>query len=881
MSILPQKNAWSSKFQSFIRIKNQRNDQKILGNTFSIKQSDSKDLVFSFDSVIAEEASGDLSPQLDRTIDLIRLGFSCSVYFNGGYKNGHDDTELKMIKNQIEKLYSGFENDERDIEDGISNGEILFSRSIKLLCYELFDNHIVDLCSPSIDATRGVETSTQKNEDNVRLLHGTVTNLIKTVCPSPVSALSIIDHAMQMRLYLSASTAIAPHEVKASDTGIPPPSRLIGAVGFIFIVVEIEQLIYIISSGKITTRESKLEYVLIPPTEVFTSKPNKHEVMKVDRSSSCSKVELITVEDVKVRNAKLLTSLQGGIQSLSALTRVINALKGDTCAGESQNPMNGSHSPTTSPPSNTKQHSLTTSIHFGASNTKQHIPYRDSLFTQLLKPSLQENCNICITTIDGTSESMASMLGFASNIGSLYNTIRINSTSKQPPAIITEEFQLKLNAFAYKTKNRAANTSINSPKGNVNSQMSVNSHINPMAAFNGVLSDFEANIDYLAHFSESFWSMDAEKERRRKHSLSTMGISCIPIHDNDDEKEKVNIDNEISYVPNQVGPKFHTDKEPKFHTDKEEEHLPDDFKTLPIHEKVDHLSSGRISPKLDKQVIQKKKSLGGSSIRRDCSDGIMAGVSASVRSSISNTRYSSHEETASAILIDGSTRSSIKSTQDTIDDGPLGLLPLLLPSPSSEEDSYYNSPSMNEQSDGNKRHNSLNDNSQGIQLPGFISPKRNSLTYKINNRIEKTEFPPVKVVRRSSDNKSNATRRPTSALGTNRKGQRTSDPTPLTAYDLQKMDQNAAQHISISHSTGKLPDAIDRKDSIYISASMNYKESSIAAAVVGSLTSFENDKNVDDKNDKYKTINIKNDINIGGKDISQDMNEGINIVSSA
>jgi hypothetical protein len=55
-------------------------------------------------------------------------------------------------------------------------------------------------------------------------------------------------------------------------------------------VVEIEQLIYIISSGKITTRESKLEYVLIPPTEVFTSKPNKHEVMKVDRSSSCSKV---------------------------------------------------------------------------------------------------------------------------------------------------------------------------------------------------------------------------------------------------------------------------------------------------------------------------------------------------------------------------------------------------------------------------------------------------------------------------------------------------------------------------------------------------------------------------------------------------------------
>jgi hypothetical protein len=74
-------------------------------------------------------------------------------------------------------------------------------------------------------------------------------------------------------------------------------------------VVEIEQLIYIISLGKVTTRESKLEYVLIPPIEVFTFKPDKHEVIKVDRSFPCNK--LITVEDVKIRNAKLLTSLQG------------------------------------------------------------------------------------------------------------------------------------------------------------------------------------------------------------------------------------------------------------------------------------------------------------------------------------------------------------------------------------------------------------------------------------------------------------------------------------------------------------------------------------------------------------------------------------------
>jgi hypothetical protein len=491
----------------------------------------------------------------------------------------------------------------------------------------------------------------------------------------------------------------------------------------------------------------------------------------------------------------------GGIQSLAALTRVINALKGNTCAGDSQNSLNGSHSPTTSVP-------------LGASNTKHHIPYRDSLFTQLLKPSLQGNCNICITTIDCTSQSLASMLWFATNIGSLYNTIHINSASRQPHVFITEEFQLKLNAFAYKTKRRAEKAGptirYGPTEGNVNSQTSgaEDMHVNPMVAFKGLLSVFESNIDYLANFSESFWSMDAEKERQKQHSLSTMGISCIiptPIDGNDDdEKERVNIDNEISHLLNLVGSQFHKDKENL-------EHLPDDSETLPIHEKVELLSSGRISPKLDKQLIQRKKSLGGSSIRRNGSDDIVAGVSASAHSSITmgsahssirTARYSiNHEEIGSAIL----------PSQHTIDDS--SFLPLILPSPSNEEDSYSDS-NTNEQSDGNKRHNSLNDKEkERIQLPGFISPKRNSLTYKINSKIEKIEFPPIRVLRRpSSATKSNATRRPTSALRTNRKGQRTSDPTPLSEYDLQEMKQNDAQNISISVSTGiTTSDAIDRK----------------------------------------------------------------------
>jgi hypothetical protein len=396
-----QRNVWSSKVRSYIRIENQRDDQKIVGNTFSIGRSDQKDNLFSFDSVITVKSNEDSLPQLNRIIDLTRLGFNSSVYFNGNCKSQQEDAELRVIKNQIEGLYNEFESDEKNVEDGIQseNGEILFDRSVKFSCYELFDNHIVDLCAPSSEEKTYREIENSPKNNSIRLLHGTVTNLIKTPCPTAESAIALVSHAMQTRLQLSVSVAVAPHEVKASDSGIPPSSRLIGAVGFVFIVAEVEQLIYTMATEKLNIRESRLEYVSFAPTEAFTFKPNKNEVMKVVRSSESNK--LVSVDDVKARNGKLLVSLLGGLQSLSALTRVVNALRKDASTGDNLNPPNGL-----------------------PSSTKHHVPYRDSLLTQLLKSSLQGNCNVSmITTVDGTSESLANTLWFASNIGTFYNNI--------------------------------------------------------------------------------------------------------------------------------------------------------------------------------------------------------------------------------------------------------------------------------------------------------------------------------------------------------------------------------------------------------------------------------------------------------------------------
>lgn len=974
-----EKNIWSSKIQSFILIENQQDDQKIIDNSLSIARSNHKDLSFSFDSIVPEKCSGNLLQLLDRSIDLIRLGFNSSIYFNGISKNRQEDAELKMIKNQIEKLYAGFEKDESNVEDGIQScGEILFSRSVNFSCYELFDNRIVDLCSLSIDTTNFMENtnSTKKNEDNIRLLHGTVTGLTRILCISVESAMAVVSHAMQMRLHLRVSTAIAPHEVKASDSGIPPPPRLIGAIGFVFIVAEVEQLIYTIASGKVRTRTSRLEYVSFAPVEVLTFKPDKHEVMKAVRSSTRNK--LISVEDVKVQNSKLLNALQGGLQSLSALTRVVNALKGDVSVGDNLNLSNCLHS------------SSNDSTASNSSTSKQHVPYRDSLFTQLLKPSLQGNCNVCmVTTINGTSESLSNMLWFASNIGSFYNNIWDNNTSRQPH-VITEELQLKLRAFISKTKSKAQATAGFSDSKTENSEAmeAEKAHLTPkllpMVAFNGALSDFHSNIVELASISDQFWRVDAETERQR--SLYKLGINPIlmpiPTDENDTEKKvKIDISAEIikSLNDSTIQPPSNVYRRHKEDLEK----MQGEIETLPsIEEKVDLLTSGKVLSKLDNQLFRKRISWAVSSGSRPSYKDILHDVpDYSNKSAISNREemrfttitspQASAELSSPSLLPSADNADDFHSNSDdwhmrilslpreipsrncvpasnpilsdidatriaikTVDSsskvayaGKIASISVDLVTTGTEfseantlnaEESRINSSAMiiPDKSIKSRIHN------ERLQLPGFHLKTTSPIPVK---NIEKQNFPLINGYssRPLSAYKSNISRRPSSALNTNRKGRRKSDPSPLGFNGLQNVEETARQpnvterpksalYVSINRKNVRLSDPsslrvkflhtasanhpilnhvssgkIDtknnnKKDAMFVVAGMNdTKRSSITASSHGSTVSSKKNVDNEDINNNGKLESCKHSNESGMNINDDDVNSGIDITPSA
>lgn len=203
-------------------------------------------------------------------------------------------------------------------------------------------------------------------------------------------------------------------------------------------------------------------------------------------------------EDIKQRNSKLLTALLSGLQSFSTLTRVVNALKMESTSSEGP--------------------------------IRQHIPYRDSLLTRLLQPSLQGNCNVIIVSaVSTTHESLTRILQFASRISSLYNNMWENFTPGQSTTcqILPVDLQRKLKKFIKKAAllakaemtvvTTSEKSEVIDPKQGLDTYDSNKSiPISPsqhMVEFNDMLSEFQASLLGLSKFSSSFELTHAEKER--------------------------------------------------------------------------------------------------------------------------------------------------------------------------------------------------------------------------------------------------------------------------------------------------------------------------------------------------------------------------------
>jgi Kinesin motor domain len=501
---------WSSKLQSYVVIYEKKEDQDIshLENAFSIGRADGKKQTFVFDSVVEDNLRDTLLLKMKKSIRLIRLGFNSSIYINCNSKLSDSAAEIVFIRDQIQTLYKGFEADEKNVENGIqSGGEILLFRSVKLSSHELFDNHIIDLSLQHVDDAAKVKsttTSARKPDQFIRLLHGAVTNLGKATCPTLESAMAVVDHAMSMRLFMSVSPTESLYDMKPTDPGkaVGASSRLLGAIGVVFITVEVEQLVYIVASGNSTRRQSTLEFVLFPSADTLTFKPEKSECIQSIRFSEFNPtISPVNTDEFKMKTIRLLASLLCGVQALSALTRVVKALRGNLPVGDAE--------------------SASTALQ---AVPKQHVPYRDSLFTRLLKPSLHGNCNVTMVTIaNGGSESLSKCLRFASEINCLYNTIWANNSQGDTSSctLRPEELQTIMTNFVSKAEEKREVRMIpNDSADKYRSPISTTSHL---AAFNDVLLDFQRSLASLVDFSSAFLGENPEKVT--SDCMTGMGIT--------------------------------------------------------------------------------------------------------------------------------------------------------------------------------------------------------------------------------------------------------------------------------------------------------------------------------------------------------------------
>ena len=331
---------------------------------------------------------------MDKSLQLVCFGFHSSILITGTGV-GNTDVETLIVEKQLAKLFTALNDD-----SGLTDGELVLSFEVELSVYETFADRIVDLTEGGTEGK------------NLKILNGAVANLTRIPCATDDSALETVRTALRRRTVLIASRSI---DISSST------NRLIGNVGHTFIQINVKQTVLSVLDGQCKTRQSILEIVSLAAAEVLNFKADKGESLHLVSACDFQSNEMISgkisgTNDVDVKgNSKVLSLLQNGLQSLSTLTRVVKALRGDDSTtntsatgpesitglydgGGNNNSMGMAGAPSSSGKDDVKSQT-------------QHIPFRDNVLTRLLQRSLKGNCSLfVINVVDGRSENLGNYL---------------------------------------------------------------------------------------------------------------------------------------------------------------------------------------------------------------------------------------------------------------------------------------------------------------------------------------------------------------------------------------------------------------------------------------------------------------------------------------
>ncbi len=262
------------------------------------------------------------------------------------------------------------------------------SFSVGIKCYEVFGDQIRDLMALS-----GIGDSSRSSKDvppaRVREhpVNGAfVSGLTQKVFFSASEAVEAALAAYEQRLVLLSTESVDKSAVSIKQSSGPRPHQVIGTVGNVVLVLEIEQeLVSIASEGgyafknreqNVVQRSATVQFNFLCEMEPICFKPSKsettsvlslHEVNKMINEGSQGEYATVSLSNEIVPVPVQVSQLAVCAKSMASLSRVVTMIQQNTALTNSN---------------------IDSSTAIESSQTT-HIPYRESALTRVLQPMLE------------------------------------------------------------------------------------------------------------------------------------------------------------------------------------------------------------------------------------------------------------------------------------------------------------------------------------------------------------------------------------------------------------------------------------------------------------------------------------------------------------
>ena len=362
----------------------------------------------------------------------VNLGINSSLWMLGrrDFYSGSDLSasnsarpSILMLRGYMDQLFLSLSR---------SEGDGNFKRdafSVCIKCYEVFGDQIRDLVALSSvnDSSKGSKDGQQVRVREHPVNGPFVSGLVQKTFFSASEAVEATLAAYEQRLVLLSTESVDKSNVSIKQAAGPKPHRIIGTVGNVVLVLEIEQELVSVSSlesntlGKgeqnVVQRSATVQFNFLCEMEPICFKPSKNETIstlslqevnkKINEGSQTDSPAVLLPSDfvpVPVQVSQLAVCAK----SMAALSRVVTMIQQNTVL-------------TTS---------TADSILLSESSQMAHVPYRESTLTRVLQPMLEgKYVNYIHCSLDERAELEGDTLATAAYALRLATELRVGVRS--------------------------------------------------------------------------------------------------------------------------------------------------------------------------------------------------------------------------------------------------------------------------------------------------------------------------------------------------------------------------------------------------------------------------------------------------------------------